>query len=155
MADFVFPAVVGATGDVHASALNPVGTQAVDENGATWVYLKGIGSTVAGSWVTFDEAGVTALLAANAKGPVAVAGAATIANTYGWYCRNAMSVSASIAANCADNAQIGRETADGVAGDGRAAGDEILGAITRAATTSAANIAVQIFYPFVNDLTGA
>lgn len=149
-------AVVGATDAVHDSALNPVGTVAWDTAGNKWRYMKGIGSTVQGSWVTYDEAGVTALLAANAKGPVAVAGAAIVANKYGWYCVEAFSVQAMLAANCADNALIGREGADGVAGDGRAAGDEIYGAITRGSTSgSAALTAVQIFNPFVDDAKGA
>lgn len=148
-------AVVGALTDVHDSALNPVGTRRI-EAGDEYIYLKGVASTVLGSWVTYDEVGATALLAANAVGDVAVAMAAIVADKYGWYCIKALSVPASIAANCADNAAgIGREGADGVAGDGRAAGDAIIGAVTRAATTSAAVIACQISYPKVNDATGS
>jgi hypothetical protein len=118
--------------------------------------MKGVASTVAGSWVTYDEAGVTALLAANAKGPVAVSGGATVANKFGWYCVFApVGVSAQLAANCADNALIGREGADGVAGDGRTAGDEIYNAITRGSTSSAAAATVQIMFPHVDDANGS
>jgi hypothetical protein len=148
-------AVVGATDAVHDSALNPVGSRAFDKDGNEYVYMLGVASTLAGSWVTFDEAGATALLVANAKGPVAVAMAAIVAAKYGWYLR-AGTCSALLAANCADNALIGRETTDGYAGDGRAAGDEIYNAISRGATAGAAALAtVQIHYPFVDDANGA
>lgn len=149
-------AVVGDTDAVHDSALNPLGTPAWDAAGNEYVYLKGVASTVKGSWVTFDEAAITTLLAANAKGPVAVAMAAIVANKFGWYCRRALSVQAMLAANCADNALVGREGADGVAGDGRSAGDQIYNAITRGATSgSAALTAVQIAYPHVDDIYGS
>lgn len=145
-----------ATGVVDTTAKVPLGTRMRGADGfSEFIYLKGIGSTAIGSWVTFDENGVTALLAANGKGFVAVATAATIANTYGWYCIYGVT-SALLAANCADNASIGRETTDGYAGDGRAAGDEIIGAMSRGATAGAAALAtVQLAYPFVNDATGA
>jgi hypothetical protein len=157
MATLVGPfATVGDTTDIHDSALNPIGTMAWDASGNAYVYLKGVGSVVAGSWVTFDEAGVTTLLAANAIGPVAFAMAAVVANKYGWFCRVSHSNSARIAANCADNARIGREGADGDAGDGRAAGDEIYNAITRGSTAGAAALTpVNCFFPFVDDANGA
>lgn len=149
-------AVVGNTTDIHDSALNPIGTRAQDAAGNEYIYLKGVASVVAGSWVTFDEAGATTLLAANAKGPVAFAMAAVVANKYGWFCRVSMTNSALLAANCADNALIGRETTDGYAGDGRAAGDEIYNCISRGSTAgSAALTPVQMFNPFVDDANGA
>lgn len=149
-------AVVGGTDAVHDSALNPVGTPAWDGAGNEYIYLKGVASTVVGSWATFDETGVTTLLATNAKGPVVVAMAPIVANKYGWYARRAQSVPAMLAANCADNALIGREGADGVAGDGRAAGDQIYNAISRGSTAGAAALTpVQINYPFVDDVYGA
>jgi hypothetical protein len=156
MAYLVGPRVTaGAPGQVDSTALNPVMTRAFDEDGNEYIYLQGVASTAIGSWVTFDEAGVTALLAANAKGFVAVATAATVASTYGWYLIYGTG-QALLAANCADNATIGREGADGVAGDGRAAGDEIVGAMSRGATAGAqALAAVQLSYPIVNDFTGA
>ena len=89
-------------------ATNKIGTIAVDTEGRTWTYMAGVANVVEGSWVTFDEAGVTTLLAANAIGPVAVAGAALVASTYGWFCRRApKGVTARLAANCADNARGG------------------------------------------------
>lgn len=143
------------TTTVDTTQAVPVLTRARDSAGGEWIYLKGVASTVEGSWVTYDELGITALLAANAKGPVAVAGAATVASTWGWY-QIFGKASAQLAANTADNAVLGRETTDGFAGDGRAAGDEIIGAISRGSTAGATALTtVQIWYPTVNDITGA
>ena len=145
-----------ATGVVDTTAKVPLGTRARGSDGfSEFIYLQGVASTAIGSWVTYDENGATALIVANGKGPVAVATAATIASTYGWYCIFG-TCQALLAANCADNASIGRETTDGYAGDGRATGDEIIGAMSRGATAGAAALAtVQLAYPFVNAATGA
>lgn len=122
-----------------------------------FIYLKGIGSTAEGSVVTYDEEGVTALLAANAKGPVAVALAATVANKFGWYQILGKAAADCAAASLADT-YVGREGADGQIGDGRAAGDEIVGLIARSATDTPATgfCWLQIYHhPFVNDATGS
>jgi myo-inositol-hexaphosphate 3-phosphohydrolase len=124
---------------------------------AIFRYLKGVANTAEGSVVTFDEEGVTALIAANGKGFVAVALGATVANTYGWY-----QVGGKAAAKChtssADNTTVGRENADGTIGDGRAAGDEIIGAMARSATDTPASGMCWLQLsgtPFVNDFIGA
>jgi hypothetical protein len=85
--------VAGAPGDVDTTQKNPIGLEAwfydtVKNRAKKYVYLKGVASTVLGSWVTFDEAGVTANLATDSlPRPVAIATGATVANTYGWYGR--------------------------------------------------------------------
>ncbi len=145
--------------DLVADSVNPLGTRVfgVDDfgNDAEYIYLKGVASTIVGSVVTFDEAGVTTLIAANAKGPVAVAmGVVDAATKAGWYCIQG-TVKADVVANTADNSTVGRETTDGKIGDGRAAGDEIANAFMREATTVAALAYVQIDHPFVNDFLGA
>ena len=146
----------GDLGTVYTEAIVPVGSVSpgIDASGnyAEYVFLKGVASLVVGSWVTYDEAGVTALLAANAVGPVAVATALTDASTkFGWFQIRGQA-SARLAANCADNAFLGRETADGDAGDGAAAGDVMYGAVSRQSTAGAAAVGtVQILYPSVND----
>lgn len=147
----------GDTANVDTTPRQTLGTRAHDTLGREWIYLKGVVNTVEGSWVTFDE-GQTALLAANAIGPVAVSGGEIVADRYGWYCihSGATTVPVRLAANSADNASLGRETSDGVAGDGRAAGDQILGAVARSSTSGSAALgAAQIYYPSVNDITGA
>lgn len=141
---------------VDTVAANAMGTavRGLDQIGGAgeYIYLTGVTGTVKGSWVTFDENGITALLAANAVGPVAVAMAVIDANTkFGWYCVRG-AVDAMVAANTADNAKLGFETTAGNAGDGAAAGDAISGAVSRAATAGAAALTLcQIMYPSVND----
>ena len=133
-----------------------MGSRVQDKNCNEYIYLKGVASTVAGSWVTYDELGITTLLAANAKGPVAVAMAVTVADTYGWY-QICGSAEAQIVTATAADTTIGYETAAGCAGDGRAAGDEIGNCMCRDAnaTGGTINCTVQIMYPFVDDFLGA
>ncbi len=148
----------GRPGDVDTVARNVVGTRAMGTdttgNTAEYIYLLGVASTIVGSVVTFDEAGVTTLLAANAKGPVAVATGITVASTWGWYGIQGTFLT-DVVANCADNATIGRETTDGKVGDNRAAGDQIANAFSRAATTAAAVILCQFDHSYVDDFMGA
>ena len=142
------------TSVVDTSAKTTILTRAFDSTGNEYIYLKGVASTVVGSWVNYDETGTTALLPANAIGPVAVAMAITDSTSeYGWYQIWGVA-EAKIAANCADNGTLGREGADGVCGDGRAAGDQLIGAIAREATTDAAVATVQINYPYATDALG-
>jgi hypothetical protein len=78
----------GLPGDVHTTALNQVGAErvfSVDGVLQTYVYLAGVANTVAGSYVTYSAAGASALLTTTATGPVAIATAATVASTWGWY----------------------------------------------------------------------
>jgi hypothetical protein len=152
---FTSPPVIGTPEEVHATAQNHLGMEAKDDLGRTWVYLMFVGNMANGSWVSYDEDRAT-LLAANAIGPVAVAGATGLAGQFGWFCVIARNgVMARLAAGCADNARLGREAADGVVGDGRLAGDEIYNAISRGATTGAALGLVQICNPYVDDVNGA
>jgi len=147
-------ASVGKPGDVDTVARNPLGmrVQGFDAlgNSGEYIYLAGVASTIIGSVVTYDEAGATLLLAANAVGPIAVALGLTVASTFGWYAI-AGTFPTDVVANCADNAKLGRETTDGKVGDGFASGDAITGAVSRAATTAAAVVNCQFLYPSVND----
>lgn len=153
---FVTP-VNGQPGDIHTTQANQLGAKAFDQFGNEYIYLKGVANCVEGFAVTFDEAGVTTALAANAVGPVAYATAAIVANDFGWFAL-AGDILAKVAANCADNAMVGREGADGVVGDGRAAGDQIYHTITRAATSGSAavsKIQVACGGGFVDDIYGS
>lgn len=151
------PAVVGKPGDIHTSALNPLGMEALGSDGIKYVYLKGVASTIAGSVVTYDTAGESALIAADAIGPVAIASAATVASTWGWYVRNTNHATCDInmAANSAASGHVGREGADGAVGDGRAAGDEIRGLVAPASTSAAVYSGARIFDAYVDNSTGA
>lgn len=148
-------AAAGALGTVYTTAPMSVGTvvTGVDslDNFAEFIMLKGVASTIVGSVVTYDETGQTALLAANAVGPIAVALAICDASTkYAWYGITG-TFPTDVVANCADNAKLGRETTDGKVGDGYAAGDAITGAVSRASTTAAAVVNCQFYRPSVND----
>jgi hypothetical protein len=156
-ASIVSPAAHVTQGDlsvVDTVQKNPIGmiAQGYDAlgNSAEFIYLKGVASTIVGSVVTYDEAGVTALLAAGAIGPVAVALAINVAaTTFSWYGITG-TFPTDVVANCADNANLGRETTNGKVGDGFASGDAITGAVSRAATTAAAVINCQFQRPSVN-----
>jgi hypothetical protein len=150
-------AVFGNTDVVHTTAMHALGQVARDVQGREWIYMQGVASNAEGKAVTYDEAGVTTLLAANAKGPVAISGGDVDATTeYGWFCIFApMGVAAKMAAASADNAFLGREGADGELGDGRAAGDEIYNMISRSATPTSGLGVVQMAYPFVDDVKGS
>jgi hypothetical protein len=77
-------------GSIDSAAAVPVGTivTATDPTygAGEFIYLKGLDLTVRGTWVTYNlDDGSTALLAATAIGPVAVAMAATVTGKWGWY----------------------------------------------------------------------
>ena len=144
----------GDTASVDTAITNPLGTRAFDADGNEYVYLKGVGSTVVGAWVTFDEAHLTTLIAANAIGPVAVAMAVTIADTYGWDLVKGSTTTAKSGDTIVDNAFLYIDGA-GVVSDDVTAGDLILGAVARSARSGAGSFTAQISYPFVTDSIGA
>ena len=129
------------------------GSRTQDKDGNEYIYLTGVASTIVGSWVTYDELGITALLVADAIGSIAVAMAIIDATTdFGWY-QIYGSAEAAIALDSTADAAIGFETTSGYAGDGNAAGDLIYGAVLRdtVAAGAAAVVTVQLNYPFVDD----
>ena len=149
---------LGQPGDVDTVARHPMGARVkgtdVVGNDAEYIYLTGVASTVAGSVVTYDELGITTLIAANAKGPVAVAlGAVDATTKFGWYAIQGTFLVDTVASS-ADNSTVGRETTDGKVGDGRAAGDQIANWFQRAATTGAALVNHQFDHPYVDDFMG-
>lgn len=139
----------GDTSVVYDSEVVPVGTIAFDADGNEYIFLEGVASTILGSWVTFDEAGATALLAANAVGPVAIAMAAIEANEYGWYLR-AGSTTAASADDTADNTALYIDATAGRVDDAAVAGDLVFNAFSRSADASNL-ITAQIDHPFVCD----
>lgn len=146
-------AVVGDTSAVHSSALNPLGTRAFDKDGNEYIYLLGVASVAAGSWVSFDEAHVTTLLAANAKGRVAVAMAAVVADKYGWFQVYGKHIAALALAGFADNGLIYSTSTAGSVDDAVVTGDLVVGAIGRSALGSGV-ITVELNYPFATDALG-
>lgn len=55
------------------------------QDGKEYIFLTGVASTVAGDPVVFDSAFATTRLAGSEVGEVAIALAATVASTKGWY----------------------------------------------------------------------
>lgn len=98
MAFFPTEGIVGTQpiGNIDTVQKHPLGFQldAIDAvfGGGRFIYLKGVASTVVGSVVTWDVAGATpgfqtvlAAATANAGQQLAVATAALVAGTFGWY----------------------------------------------------------------------
>jgi hypothetical protein len=77
--------VGGAPGVVDTAKANDLGTIAMGSDGVTYIYLQGVASTLTGSWVNIGPANTTTLLATGVSGRVAVASAAIVASSYGWY----------------------------------------------------------------------
>lgn len=144
---------LGALTTVYTDATKfALGEVVSDELGKQYVFLTGLDSTAAGSWVTYNESYVTALLAANAVGPVAVAMAATVGSTYGFYqIYGNCAVSASDT-TAADKALYIDATA-GRVDDAVVTGDLIVGACSTAADSTNV-LPVFLNFPFVTDVLG-
>jgi hypothetical protein len=122
-----------------------------------FIYLAGVASTAAGSWVTYnsDDNG-TALLAANAIGPVAVAMSANVASQYGWYQIGGKAVGKALT-GFADNANVYATATAGSVDDAVVAGDRVKGAKGASAlgTPSAGLAEFEIARPFMDDAVAA
>lgn len=140
---------LGALTDVDTTAKYSVGKRTRDNLGNEYIYLQGVASTAAGTWVTYDELGVTTRLAANAIGPVAIAQAATVASTYGWYLIYGTCL-ANVSAGFADNGNLYATATAGEADDAVVAGDRIKHAIGRSAI-SGGKATVQVWYCEMDD----
>ena len=139
--------------EVHSTKKYRLLTRKRDVAGNEYVYLKGVASTIAGSVVTYDEAGVTTLIVANAVGPVAIAQAAVDAATkFGWY-MIVGSCSAACDAGVADNSALYIDGTAGRVDDTVVAGDQIMGMVSRG-TDSSNLVTVQVNYPYATNALG-
>lgn len=143
--------------DIHTEQKYRLGTRVKDRSGNEFIYLKGVTSTAAGSWVSFDEAHVTTLLVANAVGRVAVAQAAVNASTkFGWY-QIYGKASGKVLTGFADNGKIFSTATAGSVDDAVVTGDLVVGAIGRSAIDGGAATGqayVELSYPFATDVLG-
>ena len=147
-----------------ATQQHPLGTVVCAVDDATtaygsgeFIYLKGLAATAVGSWVTYSQDdNTTALLAANAIGPVAVAMSANVANQYGWYQIFGKAVGKALAAY-ADNGLVYATATAGSIDDAVVAGDRVKLAIGASAvdTPSTGLAEFEIQYPFMDDATAA
>lgn len=115
-----------------------------------FIYLQGVASTAVGSVVVYNADDYsTALAAANAKGPVAVAMSASVANEYGWYQIQGKG-SAKALAGFADDADCYLTSTAGSIDDAVVAGDYITG-MKGASAVSGGLADVELSRPFVTD----
>lgn len=120
------------------------------EGGKEYICLQGVASTVVGSVVTFDELGVSTLLAANAVGLVAIAQAIVdTTSKRGWYLVRG-SCQAKVSAGFVDNANCYATATAGEVDDAIVAGDRVKNMIGRSAIASGTAL-VQVQYPFMDD----
>ena len=133
----------------------------MDEDGSEYIYLQGIASVAAGSWVTYDvtstTGSTTALLAANGKGPVAIAMAAIVANKFGWFQIFGLNLAAKAISggDAAAGAVVYGPATAGSVDDVAVAGDLLEGALFTVqegeVSAGAGYAGVFITYPFVSD----
>jgi hypothetical protein len=112
-----------------------------------------VASTAVGSWVTFNlDDGTTALLAANAIGPVAIAMSANVASQYGWYQIYGKAVGKALT-GFVDNANAYATATAGSVDDAVVAGDLVKNAKGASAvdTPSSGLAEFEIQYPFMDD----
>lgn len=141
----------GDTSIVDTTLKHALGTRAIDVDGNEYIYLQGIGSTVAGSWVVFDEAHLTTLTVANVKGRVGIAMAAIVASSYGWYqIYGKNTIARGTSGSIDDNDKLWVTATAGVVDDTDVATDLVFGAIARSADTSGV-FTVELNYPICHN----
>ena len=122
-----------------------------------FIYLAGVASTVVGSFVTFNQDdNTTALLAANAIGPVAVAMSINVASQYGWYQIYGKAVGKCLA-GYADNGLVYATATAGSIDDAVVSGDRVKLALGASAigTPSTGLAEFEIQNPFMDDGSAA
>ena len=120
-----------------------------------FIYLKGVASTVAGDFVVYDEVGQTTRLTATSTGNVAVAMAATVADTWGWY-QITGNAQAKRETGSANDAALYSSSVTGSSDDAAVDGRAIEGAINRTVNSSGSQTTatVQLNRPF-HDASGS
>lgn len=121
-------------------------------DGNIYIYLLGVASTAVGDVVTYDEDGVTARGTNALVGQCALATAATVASTWGWYLISGTGIG-NLATNCADNVALQTTATAGELDDTTVAGDDVWSAVSRVAVTTATTGLVQVNFPFMNQRT--
>jgi hypothetical protein len=122
-----------------------------------FIYLKGVASTAANDWVTYNlDDWSTTRLAANAIGPVAIAMSACVASQFGWYQISGKGVGR-VASGFVDNANVYATATAGTVDDAVVAGDRVKLAVGASAigTPSAGLAEFEISRPFMDDAVAA
>lgn len=155
---------VQALDETSTTQKHPLGTIIRATDNATtaygageFIYLQGVASTVVGSWVTYNaDDHSTALLAADAIGPVATAMSANVASQYGWYQIGGKAVGKALT-GYADNGLVYATATAGSIDDAVVAGDRVKRAKGASAvdTPSTGLAEFEIDRPFMDDATAA
>lgn len=163
MAYTIRNALIGAQqiDETSTTQQHPLGSIVVADDptygSGEFIYLKGVASTFVGSWVTYaQDDNSTALLAANAIGPVAVAMSTNVTSRYGWYQISGKAVGKALA-GYVDNALVYATATAGSVDDAVVAGDRVKLALGASAvgTPSAGFAEFEIQRPFMDDGTAA
>jgi len=122
-----------------------------------FIYFAGVASPVLGSFVPFhQDDNTTALLAANAIGPVGIAMSINVASQYGWYQIYGKGVGKCLA-SYVDNGLVYATSTAGSIDDAVVSGDRVKLAIGASAigTPSSGLAEFEIQYPFMDDGSAA
>lgn len=145
---------IASTSSTQKQALGTIVTADDPTYGSgEFIYLKGLDSTVVGSWVTYNPDDFsTTLLAANAIGPVALAMSICVTGEYGWYQIQGKGVG-KVLALFADNANCYATATAGSADDAVVAGDLVKNAKGASAidTPSTGLAEIELYRPFMDD----
>lgn len=139
-----FP-VVGEHNEIHTTQKNPLGTVAKFSDGNYYIYLAGVANQVAGDHVHFGSTYAATRIVAGLKGGVAIAQAATVANTWGWYGFVGTFTGASIESSCLSNAYLYTTGSAGELDDAITKNEQVKGMTTRTAGVAGGTATVQIF----------
>ena len=142
-------------GDTSTTQNQVLGTVVQAKDVASTAY--GVASTVVGSFVTFNQDdNSTALLAANAIGPVAVAMSINVASQYGWYQISGKAVGKCLS-GYADNGLVYATATAGSIDDAVVSGDRVKLALGASAigTPSSGLAEFEIQRPFMDDGSAA
>lgn len=140
----------GDTDVVDTVLQHPLGSRAYDSDGNEYIYLEGVADTAQYDAVTYDENYATTRSTANAVGCLAVAQAAIVASSYGWYLIKG-SGTVNVAAAVTADKQLYLTATAGHLDDADVAGDAVIGMISRTAATGEGTVTAQLNFPFVCD----
>ncbi len=125
-----------------------------DYGWAEFIYLKGVTSTARGSVVLITDDYGTSLIAARAKGAVAIALAAVdTTSKYGWY--QIFGSGVALCDTVAANAPCYIDNTSGQVDDAAVAGDQIIGMRTNTADDTGTCVVTMATYPSTADFDNA
>lgn len=143
----------GVPGEIHTTKQNQLGAERVFSDGTnlfTYIYLEGAASTVSGDFVTYSAAGVATRIVTTSTGPVAVASAAIINATYGWF-GIIGAFSGTVESSCLSNVPLYPLSA-GRVDDAIVQNKAIMGAVATTTSSASAVATVLLNRPWVGDM---